>query len=421
MKTTKMKSLAAIINMKSFFLIIFFIAFCSSSYGQSDKKITIGEIDSIESKILKEKRNIWVHVPESYQATQKSYPVIYLLDGDAHFFSVVGMLRQLSTTNGNTITPEMIVVGIPNTDRTRDLTPTHIEADPFMDSNALKTSGGSEKFISFLEKELIPYIDSKYPTEPYKMLIGHSFGGLTVMQVFARHTNLFNSYISIDPSMWWDEQRLLKETQKTLEDKKFEGKTLYLGVANTLYEGLDIATVQKDTSIGSRHIRSILELKSYFEKNNQNGLKYQGKYYVDEDHGSVPLITEYDAFRFIFDYYPLKLTPMDFFDPSIDLADKYEKHFANVSKQMGYQVKPAENTINGMGYQLLSQKQFKRAEKLFKLNVANYPQSSNVYDSYGDYFVAMKDNKNAIIQFKKALSLKDNEETKKKLEKLQSK
>ena len=95
--------------------------------------------------------------------------------------------------------PDIIVVGIPNTDRSIDLTPTHV-----VDAPDDSTSGGGENFISFIEKELMPFIDNKYPTEPYKILAGHSSGGLEVMQAFAHHTNLFNSYIAIDPSIWWD-------------------------------------------------------------------------------------------------------------------------------------------------------------------------------------------------------------------------
>ena len=201
--------------------VLFFFALCHSK--AQGNKVNIGTIDSLQSNILGEQRKIWVYVPDG--ANQK-YPVVYLLDGDGHFSSVVGMIQQLSSVNGNTMCPKMIVVGIPNTDRTRDLTPTHIDTDlPMMDSISSKTSGGGEKFISFMEKELMPFIESKYPTAPYKMLIGHSFGGLAVMQTFTHHNHLFNSYICIDPSMWWDKQKLLKQTEKVLTEKKFEGKS----------------------------------------------------------------------------------------------------------------------------------------------------------------------------------------------------
>lgn len=404
---------------------IFLLAFClltnpAFPQGKVDKgNIVIGKMDSVQSNILGEQRKIWVHVPDGTDNSKERYPVVYVLDGDGHFSSVVGMIQQLST-GGNNNCPKMIVVAIPNTDRTRDLTPTHVDADPpFMDSAFCQTSGGGENFIAFIEKELMPYIEAKYPAAPYKMLIGHSFGGLAVMQTFVHHTGLFNAYICIDPSMWWDQQKLLQQTRQVLAEKKFKGKSLYLGIANTLEEGMDINTVQKDTSVDSRHIRSILALQAAFEKNEQNGLKYRGKYYPDDTHGSVPFITEYDALRFFFDFFPLKFTMEDFTDSTGALADKYQNHFAQLSQKMGYRIKPDEAEINFIGYDFLGRKMYQTAERLFKLNVDNYPESYNVYDSYGDYFVAIKDSANAIVQFKKALALKENTGSRKKLEELE--
>jgi uncharacterized protein len=399
-------------------IFILFIALNFKANTQTDNKITIGTIDSIQSKILNENRKIWVYMPKNRE--NKRYPVLYLLDGDGHFSSVVGMIQQLSTVNGNTVCPEMIVVGIPNTNRMRDLTPTRIEADPYLNKDFVKNTGGGEAFISFIEKELMPYIESKYPTEPYKMFVGHSLGGLMVMQTLVYHTDLFNSYVAIDPSMWWDNKKLLLESKKMLADKKFDGKALYLGIANTMDESLNLEKVQQDTSQDTRHIRSILELRSDLERNKQNGLKSKSKYYGDEDHSSVPLISEYDALHFIFDFYPLKINNKEQADTTTVLANKYASHFANASKQLGYNVKPSENRVNGMGYQALAAKQFQKAESFFKLNIANFPESSNVYDSYGDYFLAKKDTANALIQFKKSLSFKNNPQTKKKLEGLQS-
>jgi tetratricopeptide (TPR) repeat protein len=218
--------------------------------------------------------------------------------------------------------------------------------------------------------------------------------------------------------MWWDKKSLLKDTKKVLAEKKFQGTSLFLGVANTMDDGMTINKVLKDTSNNTRHIRSILELRSSFENNKQNGLKYQGKYYSDDTHSSVPLITEYDALHFLFNFYPLKLSSKEYTDTTSALVDKYEKHFYNVSKQMGYKVKPSESLINGMGYQALASKQFKKAERCFKYNVDNYPESFNVFDSMGDYYDAVNDKLNAIKYFEKALTIKENAETKKKLEKL---
>lgn len=271
--------------------------------AQPGNQLVLGKADSIQSTLLKEKRRFYVHVPTSAtgkKGAKKRYPVVYLFDADAQFASTVSMVQYLST-NYNTRCPEMIVVGLLHPDRRKDLTPTQVATDPpFWPLGARQTSGGGEPFIAFIEQELMPYIDRHYPTQPDKLLMGHSLGGLAVMQVFLHHTQLFDSYICIDPSMWWDNQTLLKEAKVALETRSFPGKSLYLGIANTMEKGLDLTTIRTDTSKETLHMRSVLQLQHYLESNQQNGLKYQGKYYPDESHMSVPFITEFEALRFLF-------------------------------------------------------------------------------------------------------------------------
>ncbi|MBS1532361.1 MAG: alpha/beta hydrolase, partial [Bacteroidetes bacterium] len=258
--------------------------------------IKIGNIDSLHSRILGEERKIWVYIPDEAKDTSKRFPVLYLLDGDAHFSSVVGMMQQLSSVNGNTVCPEMIVVGIPNTDRTRDLTPTNSLFYPDGSKGIdLKTSGGGEKFTAFLEKELIPHIDSLYPVAPYRMLIGHSFGGLTVMNIMVHHPGMFKTYVAIDPSMWWDKQKLLNQARDAFRQDNYNGESLYLGIANTMPGGMDTVQVRVDTTGDTYHIRSILQLKDLLQRDKKkDGLNFSYAYYKNDNHGSVPLITEYD-------------------------------------------------------------------------------------------------------------------------------
>lgn len=411
--------------MKYFIPFICLIVISFAATAQTDNKIIIGKVDSVYSTILGEERKVWVYVPNmnaGNRNTSQRYPVVYLLDGDAHFSSVAGMIQQLSQVNGNTICPEIIVVGIPNTDRTRDLTPTHITSDPpMMDSNFSKTTGGGENFVSFIEKELMPHIDAAYPTQPYRVLIGHSFGGLTVMNVLTNHTKLFNAYIAIDPSMWYDKERFLAATEKKLTDKKYDGTRLYLGIANTMPAGMSVEKMLKDTSTDTRHIRSIFALDKFIKANKQNGLKFSGKYYADDDHSSVPLVTEYDGLRFIFDYYRMKLTREDFTDSSAAIVTKYTKHYDAVSKEFGFKVSPPELFINSLGYQALGSKQYSKSEAFFKMNITNYPNSTNVYDSYGDYFASRKDTVNAIAYYQKALAIKEVDDTRQKLDQMQGK
>ncbi len=406
-----------------FFNLVFWVNMVFAQ--QKDNRLTIGTIDSVQSNILGEKRKIWVYIPDQDANSifsKQQYPVVYLLDGKAHFYSVVGMIDQLSR---NLFCPKMIVVGILNTDRTRDLTPTHIDAEPpyyisIADSAFYKTSGGGENFIAFIEKELMPHIEAKHKTAPYKMLIGHSYGGLAVMQNFVHHNNLFNAYISIDPSLHWDNQKLMKQAQNILAEKRFDGKSLYMGIANTMDKDIDIKKVPKDTSDDTHIIRPILALHTSFEQNKQNGIKYKGKYYADETHSSVPLVTTYDALRFIFDYYPLKLSMIDYTDSTTDLAEKYQTHFYKISKQIGYAVKPEESEMNYMGYDFLEQKHFSKAKSFFEMNMDNYPESFNVYSSMGDFYIAIDDKAKAIEFYIKALTIKEYPATRNKLDKLKT-
>jgi uncharacterized protein len=398
------------------------LMFSLQAFSQRGNDISIGKKDSIYSKLLHEKREIWIHLPESANGSlykSQRYPVVYLLDGDAHFYSVTGMIHQLSEINGNTLFPEMIVVGIPNTDRMRDLTPTHSPTGYTGDSAGVGTSGGGEIFMSFIEKELMPHIDSLYPTAPYKIFIGHSLGGLTVINTLIHHTGLFNSYIAIDPSMWWQNQFLLKQSGNILVQNNFNGRTLFLGIANTMPPGMDTARVWNDTSNNTIHIRSILHLANELKKGNGDGLRWEYKYYAEDNHGSVPLISEYDGLKYIFDFYNFK-NSNSLFDSSYSaarLVQIVKEHYQKVSLGMGYEVIPQESFVNNLGYGFLQNKMFEKAYAFFNMNISNYPKSFNVYDSMGDYYVARNDNPKASEFFKKALTLNENPDTRQKLEK----
>ena len=149
--------------------------------------------------------------------------------------------------------------------------------------------------------------------------------------------------------------------------------------------GMDTMKVQKTVL----HLRAtfvlFLELNKYFLLNKQNGINYQYKYYNTDDHGSVPLITEYDALHFLFSFYPLKLTLADQIDPNMAVITKIEKHYDDVSKHFGYKVKVPEAMANNLGYEELGKKKYEEAEYLFKLNTINYPESFNAFDSLGDH------------------------------------
>lgn len=367
-----------------------------------DGLISIGVTDSIESEILNEKRQFWVHIPESAADDEAEFPVVYLLDGDTHFTSVVGMIQALSSSKEKAIMPKMIVVGILNTDRLRDLTPAHGNRQ-----NGPNTSGGGELFLNFIKKELIPHIDKSYPTKPYRLYIGHSLGGLTVINTMLKRPELFNSYIALDPSLWWANSTMMTEAKVILNNKKLTDETLYLGIANTLQPNHTIRSVTNDTTQSTQHIRDILEFATQVVPKSTAKLDFKYQYYPKESHSSLPHIATYDALRHIFSWYEIDNS----FIPQILTAEieadflvkTLKKHFQNISSKLGYTVLPPETWVNQIGYGCLKRGLYNKAEAFFKLNIQNYPDNSNVFDSLGDYYAAINETEKAISAYQKAL------------------
>ncbi len=391
----------------------------SATNAQIGGKICIGATDSIYSKTLGEIRPFSVYVPDSETGTER-YPTIYVLDGEDNFQSVVAIVKHLSTTGS---CPAMIVVGISSIDRNRDFTPTHF-VDP-QNTNGTTNSGGGELFTTFLEKELIPHIESKYKTSPFRMFIGHSFGGLMVINTLVKHTSLFNAYVAIDPSMWWDNKKLLNESSTTLSSTTYPGKTLYLAIANTMEKGMDTVAVKKDSTFSTAQIRSALELKRYLTSNKQNQLRSKQKYYDDESHPTIPLIAEYDAIRFIFDCYKFNFYMSDL-DENADVAKRLDvrldTHYKEASKQLGYIISPPEEMVGSIGNSLLERGiNTDLAGRLLKMNTLYYPKSFDANSSLGDYYAAIGHKVNAIQMYKKALTINDSPQVRQKLENLQTK
>lgn len=388
----------------------------------SSSQISFGTIDSLFSKTLNEQRKVWVYVPEgAAKFPDTKYPVVYLLDGDAHFYSVAGLIHQLSTINGNTLCPEMIVVGITNTDRFRDLTPTHMK-EFLGDTMLLRTSGGGENFTKFIADELIPYIDSHYPTTSYRTMIGHSLGGLMVINTTVHHPHLFANYLAIDPSLQWDVRKLSKEAQTIFNEKKFDNKFLYVAVANNMPEGMQLPDLAKDTTYLTDPMRSMLNFCDKVKAKTINGLTFQSRYYPDDDHGSVPLIAEHDALRAMFAWYRLKGLDKFFMPNSNTSADELAQfmatHYKNVSAHYGFETLPQESLVNSLGYAFMGEHMPDKARAMFEMNTHNYPRSANVHESMGDYYLYKKDTANAIDQLNQALAISDTPATRDKLKKL---
>jgi len=402
-----------------FILLICCNASCQNQTSQTDNTIVLGKTIELYSKILHEKRTAMIYLPDSYYDTyfyKRRYPVVYALDGDSHFFQLAAMIKNLGRSPDF---PEMILVSIPNTDRNRDLTPSHDTTMPGMGPDAARHTGGGETFLSFIGHELIPHIDSLYPTTSYRLFTGHSLGGLMVIDALVHHKEMFNAYLAVDPSMMWDSLRLVREAQTLLPTADYHDRSLFMATANSLRHDPDTTTAfDHPGDLFSTHLRSMFLLRNTIAADSAvNHLRFRWKYYPEYDHQTVPLPAEYDGLRSLFDFYALKVA-YDYLPPTHNDDIQFVAHYADISKHMGYTVSPPEFVVNNLGYDLLERKEFDRSFYFFDLNVHNYPQSFNVYDSMGDYWLARGEKAKAIENFTKALSLRENPDTRKKLEAL---
>ncbi|WP_316847911.1 alpha/beta hydrolase [Pedobacter psychrodurus] len=216
--------------MKLYFLIagyLFFLSSASFAQTQNDSKpFVLGKTEQIHSIELNETRTLNIYLPEGYSRdSTNTYPVIYLLDGSANedFIHIAGLVQFLTMIEKM---PKAIVVGIANIDRKRDFTfPTTVKKD-LID---YPTTGKSEKFIAFIEKELQPFIAEKYKANSSKTIIGQSLGGLLAAEILLKKPELFNNYIIISPSLWWNNESLLTDATKAITNIKPDTK-IYISV-----------------------------------------------------------------------------------------------------------------------------------------------------------------------------------------------
>ncbi|ANQ51732.1 esterase [Flammeovirga sp. MY04] len=380
--------------------------------------------DSIFSKTLNESRDFWVRLPDNFQRENgRKYPVIYLMDG----FSLESTLEAVYGNYWGHYLPHMILVGISNRkNRTRDLTTSQIKVrrGRAMDNE----TGGAEAFTEFMEKELIPYIDSKYPTMGYRTLIGHSYAGLFTINMLINHKDLFQNYIAIDPSLDWDNQKLLKEAKEKLKTEKYEGKSLFVSLAaeqlHMWDEEITMENIMEDSSEFTLFARSIIEFSNYAESQKQNGLNFSWKVYHEDLHGTVPLPTMRDGLIFLFKWYQFK-SPQKYNNPETPIEDLvsllkeqekiYTEHFGVPTAPM------IDEMLNGYGYMFMQMGQPKKAFMFFEMNIKYNPTNANAYDSMAEYYESQNDKENALKYLNKAFEISGNDFYKERIDALNGK
>jgi len=269
------------------------VVFCDTSKSMradSSKPFVLGVTDEIESKQLHEKRIVNIYLPEGYNKNDTiTYPVVYLLDGsaDEDFIHVTGLFQFDSFSWINRV-PKSIIVGIANVDRLRDFTyPSTIQDE----KKHFPTSGHSDQFIDFIEKELQPFIEKKYKTNSSKSIIGESLGGLLVTEILLKKPTLFSKYIIVSPSLWWDNGSLLNLNSDLLQESFSQPTRIYIAVGK---EGLTPTKIphvmEVDANLLAEKIRNTKskEVKAYFD------------YLPQEDHATVMHQAIYNALKLLY-------------------------------------------------------------------------------------------------------------------------
>jgi predicted alpha/beta superfamily hydrolase len=255
------------------------------SFGQTDLQIrkkaplTIGETLEFYSPTLRENRTLNVYLPLGYdKEPTKQYPVIYLLDGslDEDLIHVAGLV-QFGSFPWIEMLPESIVIGIANVDRRRDFTfPTTIEKD----KKDFPTTGHSAEFIRFLEKDLQPLVTKQYRTTASRTIIGQSLGGLLATEVLYEKPELFDHYIIVSPSLWWDNESLLQKKLPAAAGTR----SVYIGA------GKEGPIMERDAQ----------NLHGKLKQLNPQNPKLFYQYFEDQDHGDALHLAVYDAFEKLF-------------------------------------------------------------------------------------------------------------------------
>ncbi|RAJ98084.1 hypothetical protein LX87_02992 [Larkinella arboricola] len=272
-------------------LAVFCVLFTTkSTFSQPGKPFVLGVIDEIPSKQLAENRILNIYLPDGYsQNDTVRYPVIYLLDGsaDEDFIHIVGLVQFNNFSWINRV-PKSIVVGIANVDRRRDFTyPTTLEDD----RKRFPTTGQSQKFIAFIENELQPFIEKKYRTTGSKTIIGQSLGGLLATEILFKKPHLFNNYIIISPSLWWDNGSLLHQKPAVLQESFFQQTGIYIGVGK---EGLAPSTIPHVMEVDANLL--VEKLKTAKNKN----LTIHFDYLPNEDHATITHQAVFNALRMLY-------------------------------------------------------------------------------------------------------------------------
>lgn len=371
--------------MNKYTLIILLLLATAPLLGQESTDFTIGEIFEMDSKALGEEREYIVSLPASYQGdefyVEKNYPVLILLDGQRLFHLVSAMIHSMSSGGIEQI-PEMIVVGVNQINRNQELVP--------LESDDEQRRISSKDFRRFIEEELVPEIERKYRTIDCRIIVGHSFGGLFVIESFLE-SNDYEGYLAIDPSLWWADEILNLRAKEILQNRDLRPLSIYISQSNNPFdEGL----------VTGRLGKAIQGFKKTLEQTSSRDLRYKFDFFEKEDHFSIPLISLYEGLQYLFKGYKYPLNEIK----SKEIKE-IDEHYKSLMTRLGGEVLPPGKLLNQVGLYLLRNESIEKGIALLELNKEYYSNSYIPYNSLGEAYLIQENEELALKHFMKSVEI----------------
>ena len=334
-------------------------------------EIVVGFRETITSSILDEMRTLEIYLPDNFADSNEKYPVLIVLDGGWYFRYVISIVDMMSPN----YMPRMIVVGLPNTDRRRDL-------DPSASSGPAEV-GGADTFLRFLSVELIPHLESRYRAQQYRVVTGHSLAGYFTIYGLLKTPVLFDAFIASSPSLRSPErlELLLGELGKAEADAR-TGKYFFFSAGGNEPEELHE---------NHRAFGRALKKKS-------NGMTIRYEIFANEGH--VPTRAFYTGIRGLFATW---IPSPEFF--RIGDVAAMKRHYRALTETYGFDVLPPAPIINSAGRRMLREGDVEGAAEVYEYFVLVYPQSVDAYLALAEIRVQMSQPDAAVANIKRALEL----------------
>lgn len=356
--------------LRSLFALLLVLLCCASV--DAAQPVAIGQLYQVYSEVLSEDLGYRVYLPASYRwASNRRYPVLFLLDGENRFGHTATSVDVLASVGD---IPEMIVIGIDTLQRTRDFTPTSWAA--------ISGGGGADKFKRFLSTELMPAVEKEFRTSGYRILSGHSLGGLFALYCLSTDPALFHAYFVIAPNLEWDTNVALRLLQKSFAVNRTTKAFAYLARADD----------------SGRALADFDAVVTTFKSKAPPSLRWHASAFPDETHVSVPLLSQIEALRRL--YLDYRFHP-DNYGKGLAFA---EEHFARVSRIVGTSLPITEDALSGIADELL-QSNPKDALKLFQRNLDASPNSADAHMGMAQAFAKNGSWKDAVKEAERAVAL----------------